>query len=158
MVCTSFFIAILIHLKTAIVTTGAIVWKHGFRVSSLMCSFFFSADVRSVRFFFWQIDGSTLFFWQVNARVLFYRCTCLFLEGWCTCVFVCDRLMHVPCFRRWFHFPFFSFDFFFFCLWKKSSWRRTLFEKVKKFSCQAPNWTSVYQSSCLSSPWVFKIY
>lgn len=113
MVCTSFFIAILIHLKTAIVTTGAIIWKHGFRVSSLMCSFFFSADVRSVRFFFWQIDGSTLFFWQVNARVLFYRCTCLFLEGWCTCVFVCDRLMHVPCFRRWFHFLFFSFDFFF---------------------------------------------
>ncbi|XP_067038168.1 uncharacterized protein [Acropora muricata] len=34
----------------------------------------------------------------------------------------------------------------------KSSWRRTLFENVKKFSCQAPNWTSVYQSSCLSSP------
>lgn len=49
--CISFFIAILVHLIAAIVTTGGIIWKQGFRVSSLMCSFFFSADVRRVRFF-----------------------------------------------------------------------------------------------------------
>lgn len=88
-----------------------------------------SIDARA---FFWKADARafSLTLWQVDARALL------------------SPVISFSVFLFWF----------FFCLWKKSSWRRTLFERVKKFSCQAPNWTSVYQSSCLSSPWVFKIY
>ena len=69
----------LVHLIAAIVTTGAIIWKQGFRVSSLMCSFFFSADVRRVRFLF------VLFFCDGNFFFL--------MELLCSF----DRLLHVSC-------------------------------------------------------------